>query len=157
MASSKMVHKWRSDVMTAVENNDFNQLYDLMKTTCKQSGAEVDVNFTDDWGWSPLMAAVESNNINAFRLLVSHGANVHADPEYHNEIVELYAAADHKLEALVLDQGAQSIQEYSWTLMLGSPIGAAIYFDNDVIVKHILEHCEALRNRLPLVYFFIGP
>ena len=149
-----MVHKWRSDVITAVEKNDFNQLNDLMKTTCKQSGAEVDVNFTDDFDQSPLMRAVELNNINAFKLLVSHGANVHADPEYHSEITELYAAADHKLEALVLDQGIQSRQVYRNTLMFGSPIGAAIYFDNDDIVQHIMEHCDALRNRLPLGLLF---
>ena len=154
MASSKMVHKWRSDVMTAVNKNDFNQLNDLMKTTCKQSGAEVDVNFINYWGWSPLMKAVESNNINVFRLLVSHGANMHADPGYHSEITELYATADHKLEALVLDQGAQSAHKYASTLLLGSPIGAAIYLDNAVIVKHILEHCDAPLNRLPLGLLF---
>ena len=137
--------------MAAAYEDDFNQLNELMRRTDTQSDAGADVNFTDISGDSPLRIAVQNNNINMFRLLVSHGANVHATPGYHSKIMDLYAA-DRKLEASVLDL------VYENTMKYGSPIGAAIYYDTDDMVKHILDHCEALRNRfLPLGLLFSSP
>ena len=62
--------------------------------------AGADVNFADETGRTPLMKAVQCNNVDMFRLFVSHGASAHATPGYHDKITALYAAADHKFEAL---------------------------------------------------------
>ena len=116
--------------------------------------AGADVHFADETGRTPLMRTVQYNNVPMFRLLVSYGASVHAVPGFHSQMMDLYAAADHKLEAAVLDNGVK-IPQYSHTLKNGSPIGAAIYYEKDDIVKHILEHCsDMLSNRLPLGLLF---
>ena len=158
MASSKMVQKWRSQVIAAVYEDDFKQLNELMKSTCTQSDGGVDVNFTDVSGFSPLLIAVQNKKVNIIRLLFSHGGNFHATPGYHSKIMDLYAAV-HKLEASLLGYPYEDF-DYGYkhtlvTLLYGSGIEAAIHDDHCDIVKHILEHCEALPNRfLPLGLLF---
>ena len=176
------MHTWRRRIVCAVVLKDFELFNRLMKDTRKYSldfrigqkgdtplcgavlmnnykfahhilRAGADVNFLDGTGRSPLMKAIERSDVSMFRLLVFYGASMHATPGYHSQVMDIYTAADHKLEAAVLDNG-QEIQGYQDTLTKGSPVGAAIYYRNNCILKHILEQSEAVRNRLPLGLLF---
>ncbi len=54
----------------------------------------VDVNITDDGGYSALQAAAENNHLNIVKLLVSKGANISHKAEY--TALELAEMAENK-------------------------------------------------------------
>ncbi|KAJ8872070.1 hypothetical protein PR048_025671 [Dryococelus australis] len=59
---------WKSRVMKNAENNDVKGLQELL-TTCKN------VNFTDNFGWTPLMCAACAGSVEAVEFLIESGAN----------------------------------------------------------------------------------
>ena len=174
--------EWRQGVMAAVEAGNAAQLNKLLEIAGKQHldfrmdffspltiaaangnyamvdillHAEANVEFTDQTGRTPLMAAVSGCNPAICSLLLHHGAKVHACNHCVAGFTALhYAARDgmHKAAAVLLQHGAEIYHpSKSWIQFRNSPMGTAIFYRSDM-VEYFLNYLHDHGSKVPLIF-----
>ena len=153
----KMEADWRQGVMGAVKAGDAAQLNDLLEVASKHLG--VSVNFTDRTGRTPLMVAASSGNPTICRLLLHHGAEVHARntttiTDAYKFTALHYAARDgmHEAAAVLLQHGAKIYNiPKPWIDYIGncSPLATAIRAHSDM-AEYFLDYLHTHGTKVPL-------
>ena len=174
--------EWRQGVMDAVAASCAAQLKKLLEIASKQhldfrmdflspltlaaaNGnyamvdillcAEANVEFTDETGRTPLMAAVSGGNPTICSLLLHHGAKVHACNHCVAGFTALhYAARDgmHEAAAVLLQHGAEIYHPPKpWVDFNRSPLGTAIFYRSGM-VEYFLDYLHNHGSEVPLTF-----
>ena len=174
---------WQQSIMDAVSHHDAAELEQLIKTTKNQSlhfylgiysplikavenwdyfitekllCAGANVNSRDKYGVTPLLEAANNGNVNICRLLLKHGANVHAT-EYKWPYTALHYAAlsgHSKTAALLLEHGAKIYDSTKLWHDQISPIRVVIQGEKSKMLNFLLEYCNKTDMEIPLPLIF---
>ena len=119
-----------------------------------ESGAEINIDKVSMQSKTPLLIAVENNQVLAVKVLLESGANVNI-PDKENKIPLYVAVQINSLEIvnLLLEQKANNINTQDWAL--NSSLHLAVKHGNIEIVKVLLEHGAMIdikdsENKTPL-------
>jgi ankyrin repeat protein len=91
-------------VTQAIENHDMERLVSLLQSDSRYANA------ANSFGWTPLFTAVSTNQIEAVRLLIDHGAQVNPKPVF-NALPLDWAVLQEREEIskLLLENGARTL------------------------------------------------
>ena len=173
---------WQQSIMAAVDNHNAAELEQLIKSAENKSldfydgidspltkaidnwdyvitekllcsGANVDFSDKDGARCTPLMKAARNGNVRICRLLLKHGANVHAVEHIWSYTALHYATLAGQLEtaALLLEHGAMihdpTIPWHEQT----SPIRVATQWEKPEMLSFLLEYCNKTDMEIPFV------
>ncbi|MFZ5954376.1 MAG: ankyrin repeat domain-containing protein [Candidatus Dependentiae bacterium] len=132
-------------LLVSLKNNNLHQLSETIQTNSNFLNQEIDFNAT------PLIYAAEKGNLEAVKILASHGADINLSIDGYYPLLSAAMGDKSEVAHYLIDKGAIIDQPSR----LGSPLAWAIENENASLAQKIIEKSPDLSDNDKLTYNYL--